>query len=210
LSRKKSVNVLKGKYFEFDILGKSLYDDAYIGFTVDSDSRFLSPVIRFGSNRTIPLHKRNMLKIKPYDAIPDYLQPKVTIVKVNGRKMYDAGGHYAKNGYVVTKVRDFADYAVTVDTINPVITPLNIYASKNMKSESNIVFKVTDNLTGIGGYQCYIDGKWTRVDYDIKEHKMYCMFREVLKQKSGIAHRIIFTVVDEKGNSNVYQTKFMY
>ncbi len=210
LSWKKSVNTVKGENFEFDIQGKSLYDDAYVSFTEDSDSRFLSPVIKFGDNSTIPLHKRNVLKIKPFKPVPGYLQPKVTIVKVDGRRIYDAGGYYTKSGYVTAKVREFADYAVTVDTVKPFIKPLNIYTSKNMSSEQSIVFKATDDLTGIGGYKCYIDGKWTRVDYDIKDDKMYCMFREVLKQKTGEEHSIIFTVIDEKGNSGVYKTKFVY
>jgi len=131
-------------------------------------------------------------------------------VKVKGKKIYDAGGYYTKSGYVETKVREFADYTVTVDTIPPVVRPLNIYNGKNMVNAEDIVFKTSDNLTGIGGYNCYIDGKWTRVDYDIKDGKMYCKFKEVLKKKTGGEHSLIFSVVDEKGNANVYKTKIVY
>jgi len=59
---KKNENILKGKNFEFDIQGKSLYDDAYLFYSEDTVSGFLSPVIKFGENSTVPLHRRNVLE----------------------------------------------------------------------------------------------------------------------------------------------------
>ena len=211
LSRKKVMNKIKGKSFEFDISGKSLYDDVYISFEEDTaEKKYFSAVVKFGINNTVPLHRRNILIIKPNKPIPKKLQPKLTIAKIKKQKVYDLGGVFTKDGYVVAKVREFADYVVTVDTISPTIKPLNVYANKNLKSEDKISFKVYDDLTGIGFYNCYIDGKWTRVDYDPKNKRMHCMFKEVITKAKKQNHKLIFTVVDKKGNSSVYSLSFVY
>ena len=207
---KETSNKLKGNFFELNVPGKALYDDMIMIAKEDSsrDNRYLSPVIDFSYESAIPLHKRCRFKIKPYKTIPAALQPKLTIVKLNGKGMYDVGGNYTKSGFVETKIRNFGKFTIAADTIPPQIRPLNIYDGKRMNVE-NIIFKISDDLTGIGGYSCFIDGKWTRIDYDIKEHKLYCKFKETVIKENKL-HKLILTVTDEKSNFTVYKTNFVY
>lgn len=207
---KETTNKLKGKKFELSIPGKALYDNMIMVAKEDSatNSKYLSEIVNLDFESTIPLHKRCILKIKPNTKPNNALFPKLTIVKLDGGKMYDVGGNYIRSGFVETKIRSFGKFTIAVDTIPPQIKPVNIYEGKRIEEDS-IAFKVTDNLTGIGGYSCFIDGKWTRITYDIKEHKLYCKFKETTK-KENKSHKLILTVTDEKSNFTVYKANFVF
>ncbi len=208
---RKTTNEVISNDFSVYVPGKALYDNMFfVGEAIKyKDKRFLSPLVDFSAEAMIPLHKKMRLQIKPYN-VPNKLQEKLTVALVDGNTIADVGGNYQKNGMVETYVREFGKFVVMADTVSPIIKPLNIYEGKNMQQEDSIVFNVTDNLTGVGGYKCYIDGKWTRVERDIKTDNFYCQFKEVLNDKAGESHSLIFSVVDDKNNWQVYKTSFVY
>ena len=65
------------------------------------------------------------MKIKTQGITKDK-QSKAVIVKIsdNKKRTSSKGGTY-KDGWVETKVRDFGNYTVKIDSSAPVITPIN-------------------------------------------------------------------------------------
>ncbi len=54
-----------------------------------------------------------------------------------------------EDGYVKSTARTFGDYYIKVDTVPPVIHPLNIRDGVNMAKMQRIALKIGDNMSGI-------------------------------------------------------------
>ena len=137
-----------------------------------------------------------------WEKLPARLGPKAVIVSVEpGNKFISRGGTF-ENGWVTVKIRDFGNYTVAVDTVPPVIRPVNIFPNKKVKKQSAIMVKVSDNLSGIKTYRGTLNGKWILMDYDEKNRLLTYRFDELMKPGSN---RFSLTVTDATGNSSHYQ-----
>lgn len=144
----------------------------------------------------VPLHSYCNLKIKA-DNLSPKLRSKACIVSLDmeDRMVYEGGK--MEGDYVVTKTRSFGKYFVSVDTISPSIKPTNVYNNKNISNQSEISFKVSDNLSGIAHYQASIDGEWVLLQYDPKTDYL---FYDIDSHFAKGRHIFKITVRDDKGN----------
>ena len=74
-----------------------------------------------------------------------------------------------------------------------------------MSRTSSIEVEITDNLSGIAAYNAYVDGQWILMEYNPKKNMIYYTFDEHVGKGS---HHLKLVVVDNVGNTNVYQTDF--
>ncbi|MFC4211438.1 M23 family metallopeptidase [Pedobacter lithocola] len=151
-------------------------------------------------NRYTPLHVGFDLWIKA-DNLPEYLRSKALIASSSGSSQ---GGSY-DNGYVKATPRNFGSYYIAVDTIAPRILPVNISDGKNMAGVSKILFKLSDNLSGIKSFNGYIDGQWTLMEFDTKTATLWHSFDE---RTSAGKHTLELVVIDMKENTRKYTITF--
>ncbi|RNL51012.1 M23 family metallopeptidase [Pedobacter jejuensis] len=151
-------------------------------------------------NRYTPLHIGFDLWIKA-DNVPEYLRSKALIASLSGSSQ---GGSY-DSGYVKATPRNFGSYYITVDTIAPRILPVNITDGKNMAGVSKILFKISDNLSGIKSFNGLIDGEWTLMEFDTKTATLWHSFDE--KTSTG-KHTLELVVIDMKENTRKYTISF--
>ncbi|MES2419493.1 MAG: M23 family metallopeptidase [Bacteroidota bacterium] len=151
-------------------------------------------------NKLIPLHKGFELWIKA-DSTLAKNQQKALIVNTNRVSQ----GGYFENGYVKALPKNFGSFFIAIDTIAPVITPVNITPNKNMSGLSKMNFKIRDNLSGIKSFNGYIDGKWILMEFDAKTANLWHTFDE--RTLAG-KHNFELIVVDMKDNINRYVIDF--
>ncbi|WP_419801064.1 M23 family metallopeptidase [Mucilaginibacter sp.] len=144
-------------------------------------------------NRFTPLHDNVDLWIKPDVPLGIYADKALIINTGHG----SLGGFF-KDGYVKTKIKSFGDYYIALDTIAPVIVPVNISEGKNMAAVNHISFRISDNLSGIKTYDAYIDGQWVLLEHDYKNRLFRYFFDEHCPAGK---HQLEVVVTDQKENT---------
>ncbi|MBB3967550.1 M23 family metallopeptidase [Mucilaginibacter phyllosphaerae] len=151
-------------------------------------------------NKLTPIHDDYEIWIKP-DVSPGAYADKAVIVNAATGSI---GGTY-DGGYVKAKARAFGDYYIKLDTVAPVIIPINIRNGSNMKALRAIKLRMSDNLSGIKSYAGKIDGKWVLVEWDYKTKVLSYTFDDSI---AAGRHKFEFTVTDIKNNATTFTAEF--
>jgi hypothetical protein len=190
---------------KFDVPKDALYEDlAFDYFTTPPVHGSFSPVYHLQDQFT-PLNTFCTLSIHP-DNLPGPLKSKALIVSVEGGNRFAGRGGKFENGWVTTRIRDFGNFTVAVDTTSPVIRAVNIFNNKKVSRQSSIMIKVSDNLSGIQSYRGTLNGKWILMDYDQKNNLLTYSFDERIK--SGKNH-FVLVVTDAVGNSSRFEANLI-
>jgi hypothetical protein len=158
-------------------------------------------------NKYTPVHDYITLGIKPM-GLPEKLRSKAIIVKMKdeGSGYSSAGGNYDTDGFVRTKIREFGNYAVAIDTVPPKIRSLNSESFKSLGSQTAVKFTISDELSGISSYRGTLNGKWILMDYDAKNDLLvYTIDERLLAGQNAFELK----VTDGKGNQAVYKAVFI-
>jgi murein DD-endopeptidase MepM/ murein hydrolase activator NlpD len=150
-------------------------------------------------NNLTPLHTGFELWIKADSSL--IRKDKALIVNTN---RISQGGNF-DNGYVKANPRAFGSFFIAIDTIAPLINPVNIANGKNMSGISKMSFRISDNLSGIKSFNGFIDGKWVLMEFDTKTANLWHTF------DAGIPagkHTFELTVSDMKDNIRTYKIDF--
>lgn len=180
-----------------------LYEDVYLNYELRADSGDIAFTYRL-HDKPVPLHSRCELKIglrkQPVEDMTKYY---VAGINTRGKK-YPLGGVY-EDGFMKTTVRELGTFTVALDTIPPVITPLN---PKQWAKNGRIVYKLKDNESGIATYRGTIDGKYALfgIPNSITGHLVYEIDSERVKPGK---HLLEITVTDACGNVAVHRTEFV-
>ena len=178
----------------------NLYDD--IDFTCKTLPKRLGAFSATYSihNRFTPVHDSYDLWIKPDSTIGKYTG-KAVIVSTDGAM---AGGTY-QDGYIKAQPHTFGDFFIKLDTVPPVIVPVNIKNGANLSAAKGIFFRISDNLSGIKSYMGKIDGKWVLMEWDFKSKILgYSFNADIAAGK----HIFELTVTDSKNNSRYFTATF--
>ena len=201
-------NTFKSEGIIVNIPRGALYDTLYFRYSAErSNHRFLSPVHQV-HDRFTPVHKEFTLSIRP-DSIPAAGPSKLLIVRIDEKKnLIPAGGTYF-TGFITTSVNQFGNYAIAVDTVPPLIIPVNFTQNSDLTPLKEIRIKITDNLSGIKEYTGLIDGEWALFEYDPKRDLIFYKFDEERISK-GSKHNLNLTVTDNCGNTSVLKRDFYW
>lgn len=94
-----------------------------------------------------------------------------------------------------TSLKMFGDVQVLIDTIAPIIQPINFSKSSLFNIENEIIFKIKDDLTEIKKFSAELDGNWLmfarKDDYYIYTFDEHCTLG---------THILKITAEDEAGN----------
>jgi murein DD-endopeptidase MepM/ murein hydrolase activator NlpD len=189
-----------GEKVKVTIMPGNLYDDLDFNYTTLPVKPGALSVTHHIHNKLTPIHNEFELWIKP-DISPGAHADKAVIVNA-------ASGAIAStydNGWVKAIAHSFGDYYVKLDTIAPVITPINIRNGSNMHALKAIKLRMSDNLSGIKTYVGKIDGRWVLVEWDYKTRVLSYTFDDSI---SAGKHTFEFTVTDMKNNASTFKAEF--
>lgn len=178
----------------------NLYDDLYFDYkTLPKRPGAFSATYAI-HNKFTPVHDSYSLWIKPDSNIGKFAD-KAVIVSTDGAM---AGGIY-EDGFIKSQPHTFGDFYIRLDTVPPVITPVNIKADGNLTAAKGIFFRIGDNLSGIKTYAGKIDGQWVLMEWDYKTKVLGFRFNDDI---AAGKHIFELTVTDYKNNSRYYTAAF--
>ena len=199
------VNYLQEPGLELVIPKGMLYDDVLLNYSVRADSGDIAFTYQLNDTR-IPMHDACDLRIglrrRPVEDMTKYYVAGVT---ERGRK-YRIGGKY-EDGVMKVRIRDLGTYTVAVDTVPPVITPVN---QAQWGRTGKIIFKAKDKETGINTYRGTIDGKYALFGKPNSiSGNLVCELDPKYVEKGG-KHVVEMTVTDGCGNRTTEQFDFVW
>lgn len=201
LFRFTEANELDTNGMKISIPANALYSDLNFVYSVSPAPAGAYSQVHHVHNRLTPVHVPFSLSIAAGADLPPYLQSKALLV--NSSRIAQ-GGVY-EGGYVKAELRAFGSFFITVDTIPPRITPVNISNGKSFTANSRIQFKISDNLSGIRSFTGKIDGKWILMEYDSKTASLWHTLDD---QTLPGRHEFELIVNDMKANSSVFRSSF--
>ncbi len=186
---------------------KAFYDSLYFEFSLKKAlSGFYSEIYNIHDENT-PVHGYYTASFYVNKNISEKYPKKLLVVSLdNKNKITGTFGGVYSNGTVVTQLPKFGTFALAIDTVRPSIAPLNVYYGKNIKTQQEIKFKITDNLTGIKKYRGEANNKWLLFEYDAKNSVLTYKRDEHLP--SGVIELKI-EAEDERENKNVYYLRLI-
>ncbi len=188
----------------------NLYEDLYFACKKKTYAagKIKSPTYAVGDPYA-PIHNAVILAILPTN-IPENLKSKAVICFRNYKGSVSGKTTNWNGNYCETKIREFGEYYVTLDTTKPAVTLLNLTANQTL-TENSIKVKITDNLSGVTKYNGYIDGEWILMELDFKSNTL--VWNKNASGKNGITisageHIFKLIVADEVGNTTTKTIKF--
>ena len=199
------VNYLQEPGLELVIPKGMLYDDVLLNYSVRADSGDIAFTYQLNDTR-IPMHNACDLRIglrrRPVEDVTKYYVAGVT---ARGGK-YRIGGKY-EDGVMKVRIRDLGTYTVAMDTVPPVITPVN---QAQWGRTGKIIFKAKDKETGINTYRGTIDGKYALFGKPNSiSGNLVCELDPKHVEKGG-KHVVEMTVTDGCGNRTTEQFEFVW
>ena len=199
------VNYLQEPGLELVIPKGMLYDDVLLNYSVRADSGDIAFTYQLNDTR-IPMHGACDLRIglrrRPVEDMTKYYVAGVT---ARGGK-YRIGGKY-EEGVMKVRIRDLGTYTVAVDTVPPVITPVN---QAQWGRTGKIIFKAKDKETGINTSRGTIDGKYALFGKPNSiSGNLVCELDPKHVEKGG-KHVVEMTVTDGCGNRTTEQFDFVW
>jgi hypothetical protein len=186
-------NYFREKGIELSIPYGNLYTNVNLNIQLGEIGSPYAPLYSLGVKA--PLHTYCSLTLDiPNDTYPD--KSKYGVVAVNGKDLTWLGGEY-ENHRIKTRIRELGDFSVTVDTVSPKILPLKT------KSKDRIIFRISDDLSGINSYHATLDGKFVLFEYDPKKRTLICVF-DPKRMKYG-QQTLRLEVTDKAGNLSVME-----
>ncbi len=197
-------NAFENEECKIEIPEGSLYDNIDFKYSLKKGSKGLYSNIHQIHDVNTPLHKAISVSIKAMNLPVEY-ENKCFIANVGNYVAYE-GGKY-QDGYVTGTVKNFGDYAIAVDVNAPTVYPVNISQGKNISKQNTIIFKVKDDLSGIGTYHASINDTWVLMEYEYKNNTLTYHFDENMPKEHGY-YDFKLIVNDKVGNSKEYKISF--
>lgn len=182
-----------------------LYEDIPLNYNVRGDSGAIAFTYQL-HDKAIPLDGRCELRIGlRRRSVADTTKYYVARVNERGGKN-SAGGKY-EDGFMKTNIRELGTYTIAIDTIPPVITPVN---PKVWGRTGKVIYRIKDAETGIQSYKGKIDGKYALFGIPNSISKQLVCELDPKHVKKGGSHTVEMTVTDDCGNVTVTSNTFVW
>jgi hypothetical protein len=206
----KTENVLRDDSMRFAMARGSLYSNKDITITArPTNNDFFSSSFIIG-DQLVPVNIYPVLSLRITKNLDDVQPEKLVIARYDtSGKVISEGGRW-NNGWITAKVNGFGKYAVIADTLKPVIKPVSFKNKGWYAQGDKLVFKITDDLSGIKTYNGYIDDKWALFEYDAKSNNLFYILDPERLNKSGGLHEVKLYIMDERNNVESFKGSFYY
>ncbi len=198
-------NYLQEPGLELVVPKGRLYDDVWLNYAVRADSGSIAYTYQLNSSH-VPLHAGCEMRIGlRRHPVADSTKYYVARVSADGKKR-SVGGTY-EDGFMKVNIRDLGTYTVAVDTIPPVILPIN---QAQWGKTGRIVFKANDKETGISTYRGTVDGAYALFGKPNSVTGELVYKLDPKRVKKGGRHTVEMTVTDGCGNQATKQYVFVW
>lgn len=176
----------------------SLYEDAYLDIKFDNES------VSFHKDDT-PIHSNITIGFDVSKYTPQERE-KMFIARIGygGRPYYNSTTK--KGDRFTTGVRTFGNYALRSDVRPPTITPVNFKNGQWISGNSELVIRVTDDLSGINSYRATVNGKFILMEHEYKNNTLTHYFSDGVVTDTENNLKVVVT--DNMGNSSTYEATF--
>gem|GEM_PF-2116308 len=127
-------------------------------------------------------------------------------LKESGGLQY-CGGEW-REGRFETSISSFGKYAISLDTIPPVVVP-HFKRNENLSGRNSLKFTVKDDISGIQSLEVKIDGEWVLYNHDPKSNSLTVKLNP-LRIKKGGAHELEVSVADNRNNISRVKIGFVW
>lgn len=161
----------------------ALYDTLYLRTTVNGNRLSIN-------DEKIPLKDFMTITWTPTGVA---ISPKTSIYFVNDARKY-LGGTWVGN-QIKFKTKDLGNFQAITDNDAPVIRPIRI-------DSTTLSFSISDALSGIKNFNCYVNGKWVLMDYEYKSNRIWSI---KLNESETFSGDLRLEVTDNVDNLSVYE-----
>ena len=191
--------------FQLLISRGNLYDDICFSHSSIRSPNHYSDIHQV-NNTPVALHDRAEIWIGMHvDTLQNKQNLGIVRISNNGSESW-IGGEYVHGG-VSAAIRELGDrYAISADTVAPVITPIE---ETSWASQKRIRIRLTDNKSGIRSFRGEINGEFVLFTHDSKSSVYTYRFDED-RIGNGQQQLFTFTATDGAGNRTEYQYSFYY
>jgi murein DD-endopeptidase MepM/ murein hydrolase activator NlpD len=165
-----SVNTLLYPDFQLLFESGSFYEPLEKIFKIDSSNRYMSNEFTF-SESEIPANKYFDVRLKTPELPKNFPVSKlgIGVISDKGYLSYRSGQYI--DGWVESTSRSFGKFVLMVDSVAPVITPLDFNEGKVISKYRTMELKIEDNLSGVWKYRAYINEAWCLMYYNRRKKK---------------------------------------
>lgn len=121
------------------------------------------------------------------------MSPKTGVYDINNGRSY-LGGVWIGSA-IQFKTRRLGNFMLITDNESPSIRPSRI-------DSTYLSFIISDNLSGIKSFNCYVDGEWVLMDYEYKNGRIWSI---KLNKNQTFKGDLTLEVIDNVGNIGMYQ-----
>lgn len=171
----------------------TLFSDLFLTLSSKKDSVSGYDIVKIG-NPSVPLNRNLAVFYKPTKVPIDKKYWRV--YSVWGNSAAFIGGEW-KGEQISFKTRSFGNYTLKADSIPPEVKPIIL-------NKDEMVFKISDDLSGIGSLNMYINNQWVLMNYDPKKNLTWA---EKPNANFSFKGELKFKVKDNIGNENIYSTE---
>lgn len=139
------------------------YNDALV-HGVKTDKRYMAPILTVAPRVSpYPPHKTYRLRLP----VPvGYDEEKLVVCHIDDTRV-KACPTRLDGKWLEADVRDFGSFTVMQDTAAPTVRPVGFKNGSKIKGNL-LQLKVSDDISGIAEYKCYINDRWVLAEYDGK------------------------------------------
>ncbi|MGB6036032.1 MAG: M23 family metallopeptidase [Cryomorphaceae bacterium] len=174
----------------------ALYQDLKLNFGREMPKSDLFSARYTLHNDMVPLDDYIEIGITSTD-IPDKLRDKVLAAQYStaGYASYITG-NWEGNRFEF-KSKSFGKFALVADSVAPELTSLT-RTTGSLSNSTVLRFKISDDRSGIGAYNAYLNGKWVLTAYEPKNKTISVIFEGTDPQPSG--NELKVEIKDAVGN----------
>src|SRR5450432_227953 len=172
-----------------------LYDSVHVNYTELSgvNNDLVSAIHNFG-NTAIPLADTITVRIKLTKPVNQ--KDRVLMIWIDGDD-FDVKKPQWMGEWATSSFRTFGSFALTIDSIAPIIRVPGVVDNANLKRSTRIAILVTDNFKKIKNFHATLDGNWLLFTND-KARVFIYHFDDHCKPGK---HELKIFVEDEAGNA---------
>ena len=183
---------------QLDFSANTFYDNLYLDIK-NSDS-----IISIHKPE-VPLHKSYTISFD-VSAFTKEQKEKLYIAQVQKNKYFNYCNTLKNDSLFKTSTKSLGNFKLHSDTVPPVIYNCSFYENQNLSNFRFFTIQIKDTLTGVKSYRGEIDGKWIRMELNVKTNTLTYDFHDNTLQKG----KHIFTLIamDNVGNTCTFTSRF--
>lgn len=157
-------------------------------------------------NRFEAVQKRFTVSIMP-DTNYGKLSPKLFVAYSPNDKDYWYVGAKKNGKFISATSRSLGYFTLAIDSISPIINPLNIKNKKDISKQRNIKIKIFDKQSDISSFNAYLNDEWILMEYDPKNKLLVYNYDKNLKKGEN---NFRIEVIDVLKNKAEYSAVLFY